>query len=302
MLLSGKKGNLPSEVGKRVKSCHQTRCSCVNAMHLDSLDDIGHAAGGGSVDIASSVVNSSGIAVGNTSRGSVGDSVVGGGAIGGTVRVAIAIAELGVGGGELLLGNVGGVLLVVVVDVEAKTSRVDVTVTEDQKSTEDRLGKQIENAVEYGLSVGRDDVATLAKTPCNGVESPEEGGEGTAVKKDSGNIGTESAGVATGLPDEHVKDVEQSGAAECEVAKLVRASDKSTNETGNNHDLVDENDKKNGRPRHTSGQEEIHEQEGSGDEPINVTDVEDLTVAASNNRVASDELDVDRSPAKIGAH
>lgn len=54
------------------------------------------------------------------------------------------------------------VLLVVVVDVQTKSGRVDVTVAPDEKSTEDWLSQDIKDAIEDGLGVRRDVVATLA--------------------------------------------------------------------------------------------------------------------------------------------
>ena len=69
------------------------------------------------------------------------------------------------------------VLLRVVVDVEAERGRVDVAVAPDQQSTEDRLGQDVEHAVESGFRVGRDKIAALAYAPSDGVQSPQDGGQ-----------------------------------------------------------------------------------------------------------------------------
>jgi hypothetical protein len=45
-------------------------------------------------------------------------------------------------------------------------------VAPDEESTEDGLGEEIEDTVKDGLRVGRDNVATLAKTPSDWVEAP----------------------------------------------------------------------------------------------------------------------------------
>lgn len=47
-------------------------------------------------------------------------------------------------------------------DVEAKAGEIDVAVTEEKERTEAWLGKDVENAVEDGLGVRADNVATLA--------------------------------------------------------------------------------------------------------------------------------------------
>lgn len=65
----------------------------------------------------------------------------------------------------------------VVDQLEAETSGVDVTVTPDQECAKDWLGQKIQDTVEDSLGVRRNDVTTLANTPCNRVENPEESGQ-----------------------------------------------------------------------------------------------------------------------------
>lgn len=108
--------------------------------------------------------------------------------------------------------------------------------------------------------------------------------------------------MAAGLPSEDINDINQGSAAEGEVSPLVRTLDKSANKTGNDHDPVDEDNKEESRPWHGGSQQKIHEKERGGDEPINVADIEDLTVPAGNDRLASNELDIDGSPAQVGSH
>jgi hypothetical protein len=63
---------------------------------------------------------------------------------------------------------------------------------------------------------------------------------------------------------------------------FVRRCDQSSNETGDDHDLVHENGVENRGPRKTSGEEDIHEKKGRGDEPVDVSNVEDLTIEAGD--------------------
>lgn len=97
-------------------------------------------------------------------------------------------------------------------------------------------------------------------------------------------------------------DVEKSSTSEGEVTPLVGRVDKGTDETADDHDLVNEHDPKNGRSRETSGEKEIQEQKRCSDDPVDVTDVEDLTVETSDLWVGADKLDSNGSPAKVTGH
>ena len=126
--------------------------------------------------------------------------------------------------------------------------------------------------------------------------------------------------MATGLPAEHVEDVDQGNAAKGEVAPLVAGADKSAGETGDNHDLVNEDDEEDRGPGHAGSEEQVCEQQRGGNDPVdvpwaelvsgghNMTDerytphVEDLTVETANLRIVTDELDGNAGPAKVGSH
>jgi len=220
--------------------------------------------------------------------------------LGGDTVVAVRV-NIGARSADLILNS--GVLLVVVVDVETEASRVNVTVTEDEESTEDRLGDQIEDTVEDSLRVRRDDIATLADTPGKRVKDPEKGGERAAHGEAAADILTENVGVTAALPDKDPNNVEESSATEGEVTPLVGATDKSTNETSDNHDFIDENDEEDSGPGKSGGQHQVKKKERGGDEPIDVADVEDLTVDTANlSHVGSAELNIDRGPAEVGSH
>jgi hypothetical protein len=197
----------------------------------------------------------------------------------------------------------GRVLLVVVVDVKTETGRVNTAVTPDEKGTKDRLGDQVENTVEDSLRVSRDDVATLTDTPGEGVQNPEKSGERATQGEAAADILAENVGMTATLPDEDPDDVEESKAAEGEVTPLVGATDEGTDETSDNHDLIDENDEEDGRPGQSGGQHQVEKKERGSDEPIDVADIEDLTVDTANlSHVGSLELNIDGGPAEVGSH
>lgn len=49
---------------------------------------------------------------------------------------------------------------IVVLDGQSKTSRVNVLVAVDEKSTEHRLGQEVKYTVEYGFRIRGDDITT----------------------------------------------------------------------------------------------------------------------------------------------
>ena len=217
---------------------------------------------------------------------------------GGTAVVVDAIGSTSSG----LVAADGDILLIIVVDVEAKTGRVNAAVAPDEESAEDGLGEEVEDTVEDGLGVGGDDIATLAETPGDWVEEPEEGGERAADEEGAADILAHGVGVLAGLEGEHVRDVEEGGAAESVVAPLVASVDEGADETSHDHDLVNEDGEEDGRPGHGGSEKQVHEQQWGGDRPIDVANVEDLTVIAAHDRVVAEELDLDRDEAKVAGH
>ena len=154
----------------------------------------------------------------------------------------------------------------------------------------------------HTFTVRRDDVATLAETPGDGVEEPQERGETATGEENLADVTTKGRGVAASLPSEHVEDVEEGGTSKDKVAPLVAAVDKGADQSSHDHDLVDENGPQNSRPGHAGGQEQVEEQQRSGDEPVNVADIEDVAVGATDDRVVAGKFNGDGSPSEVGAH
>lgn len=100
---------------------------------------------------------------------------------------------------------------------------------------------------------------------------------------------------------------------------LVARSDQGANKTGDDHDLIDQDGVEDRGPWQTSSQEDVHEQQGRGDDPcivlalfnipimsqclpVNVANVEDLTKGAGNLGIGTDELRANASLSQVGAH
>jgi len=90
--------------------------------------------------------------------------------------------------------------------------------------------------------------------------------------------------------------------AKSEVTPFVGRANKSSNKTTDNHDFVNEHDPQNSRCGETSSEQQVEQQQRRRDEPINVTNIEDLTVQACDLGVAADELDGSWCPANVGGH
>jgi len=68
------------------------------------------------------------------------------------------------------------------------------------------------------------------------------------------------------------------------------------------HNLIDQDGPENSWPWHACSEEEIQKKQRSGNEPIDVANVEDLAEGTSNLGVATKELDFNGGEAKVGAH
>ena len=112
-------------------------------------------------------------------------------------------------------------IVIVVADHQAQTRWVDIFVAPKQQSAEDGFGHNVEDAVEDGLRVGRDDVAALREPPGDWVEEPEEDGPDAADEVGAVDVGAESEGVFTRGPGYGPGDPEEGKAAEDEVAPLL---------------------------------------------------------------------------------
>lgn len=122
--------------------------------------------------------------------------------------------DVGVGGNATLLWvATDHSITLVIANSHANLCRVDVAMTPDEKGTKARLREEIKDTVEDSLGVGGDDVASLAETPGDGVQDPEEGCQGSTVQESPLYLSTVVSGLFTGLEGEYVNDVEEGDAA-----------------------------------------------------------------------------------------
>jgi hypothetical protein len=86
------------------------------------------------------------------------------------------------------------------------------------------------------------------------------------------NVATQRLRVRTTLEDDAVSDEEERDAAKGEEAPLVRGLNQRADEPCHDHDLVHEDHVQNRGRGHAAGQEQIREQEGRCNEPVDVLD------------------------------
>jgi len=82
---------------------------------------------------------------------------------------------------------------------------------------EDWLGQQVEDAVEEHFTVGRDDVASVSQTPCDGVEKPQSSENERRDGVRLVGFVTESLSVGTSWEDEGPEDVEHGHAGTLDI-------------------------------------------------------------------------------------
>lgn len=162
---------------------------------------------------------------------------------------------------------------------------------------EDGLGDDIKDTVKDHLAVSADDVATISKTPSDRVEKPDEGKVDGRTHVGSLEFGTEAGSRLEGRAKQDPPNVDESGATKGKVTPLVDRDNKRTDETGDDHDLVKEDQGDDVRKRETGSHDELKQQGRGGDDPVDVTSVPDGTSAAGVT-----EFNVDGGATEVGSH
>lgn len=190
-------------------------------------------------------------------------------------------------------------LIVIATSSQSKARRINIAVSEEQQDAESNLGSKIQNAVEDGLRVRSNHVASLADAPGNGVQEEDEEQPGTRETMCTGNIAADGSSVQTRRERPSVQDVAPDDNANGEVAPLVSGWDESTKEAAKDSGPRDDNIKCDMCPWQTRGEEELSEQKRCGDEPVNIARVEDLSQSAGNLWMVAHKFDRNRHETKV---
>ena len=98
-------------------------------------------------------------------------------------------------------------------------------------------------------------------------------------------------------PQKDEPDVDESGASESKVTPLVRADDETSDETSDDHDKVKEDQGDDVREGQSGGEDQLEQEAGGGDDPVDVPHVPELTGKADIV-----ELDQDGSGTEVRGH
>lgn len=187
-------------------------------------------------------------------------------------------------------------------DAEPESTRVDGTVAPEQQEGEDGLGDDIQDAVEDGLGVRVDDIASLSNTPGNRVKEPDKDCQDAADVVGTRDGAAEDPGMAAAVDEQRVDDKEESTAGEDKISPLVRGASESADEAADNHNLISQNGDEDGRPGKASCEEKVEKQKRRRHEPVDVSDVEYFARACGSDLAAADKLDSDGDLAEVAAH
>ena len=172
----------------------------------------------------------------------------------------------------------------------------------DQECRENRLRQEVKDTVEDSLRIWSNDISTFAEAPCDWVECPDGEGPDTSHQKCAMNVSTEGLCVLATCDSKLIEDCQHSETPESVEAELISCLDESADETGNDHDFVEEDNIRDGWPWKSSCQHQVEKEKWCGDDPIDVSGVEDGAIDACNDWIIADELDIDRCPAQIATH
>jgi hypothetical protein len=67
-------------------------------------------------------------------------------------------------------------IAIIIPNMQSQMLHINIPMIPNQQRTKHRLSQQVQNPVKDGLGISRNDVATLAQAPGNGVQDPQEGG------------------------------------------------------------------------------------------------------------------------------
>lgn len=144
-----------------------------------------------------------------------------------------------------------------------------------------------------------------ARNSTYGVQSPEDGKEKRGVEVGLLEVVPEvGGGLETGAVDDP-EDVEHGDAAHGVVAPLVGGLDEGADQTGDDHDQVEEDGDKDGGEGKAGDEEDLEEKERSGDGPVDVASVPDGAGGAGAVDLSGavvGELDTDGGSAEVGGH
>lgn len=172
---------------------------------------------------------------------------------------------------------------IVIRNSKTETLWIDVPVSPDQQSREDRLCEKVKNTIKDGLRIWSNDVSSFTQSPCDWVECPDGKCPDTGHKECAMDVGAEVLCVLAAIDGKFVEDGKHGNAAEGVETKLVAGLDECADQTSDDHNFVKEDHVGDRWPWESSSQHQVEEKKWCGNDPVDITCVEDRSVDTSDN-------------------
>ncbi len=145
-------------------------------------------------------------------------------------------------------------------------------VCEQKPETEDRLGEDVQDGISDDLSVNIPLACTVSNAPNNGVQSPENEGEGTNGSKERRGGAVLALDCGTASDGELVDNYEVCNAGEGIVSPLCAVGvAEGSEETEEDHEDVCYDGNDDTSSIQTSQESEVEEKERGGDAPVDIS-------------------------------
>jgi len=145
------------------------------------------------------------------------------------------------------------------------------TMCKEEPESENRLSKDVKNCISNDLSINRPLAGSIADTPDNWVQSPEDESEASNAGEELRSSIILGRDCTTAGDREDVHDDQIGNAAHCIVSPFLAVGfTKGSKETGENHNHICDNSDKEIGAIHTREEAEIEEKERSSDTPVNL--------------------------------
>ena len=183
----------------------------------------------------------------------------------------------------VVITNTDGTLAAKAVGPESTKLNVglwDLGVGNEEPSTKDWLGKDVENSVGDDLLVNVHVAGAVGDTPDNWVDGPDDKSETTNGSEKVTDLATLGEGSTTSVKGEHPDDNEVGDAGNGVPAPLLRSTlaAKGGKETGKDHDDIGNKSEEDVTTAKTSEEAEIEKEERSGKGPVDISCPVNLTV------------------------
>ena len=144
---------------------------------------------------------------------------------------------------------------------------------------EHRLGEDIEDTVKDHLGIREDNVSSIGETPCDRVKQPKKRQDGGGSSEGFLEVGANDTCRSSSGTEQDPPYVEEGETTEDVETPLIGGFDQSSDQTGDDHDEIEEGESDDVGQGKSRCQDQSEEQGRRSDNPINVSHVLDPLLA-----------------------